>query len=102
MARPTRQEIAGMRKHIDSADEKELFRLLHTLYEQQTEWERQWSLTGEKNEVGFNSYDGPILSGIAQRAERYGSLTPRQADLVRRKLKKYARQLVQLRMEACQ
>ena len=89
-----------MRERIERADAREIYRLLRLLYEQQTDLEKYLSMTGEKNGVGFNSYDGPILSDIAQRAERYGSLTPRQADLVRRKLKKYARQLAHLRSEA--
>jgi hypothetical protein len=89
-----------MRERIGQADPRELLQLLSLLYQRQTTLEQNYSTTVEHNNEGFNAVDARVLTDIAQRAERYGSLTPRQADLVRRKLKKYARQLAHLRSEA--
>ena len=84
-----------------------LERALLALYDRQTDDEQRTSETREHNGVGFNGVDAPILSSMAQWAQRRAlalgrfpacaegeRLTERQRVIVRRKLRKYVRQLV--------
>jgi hypothetical protein len=70
-----------------------VYRMLQAVYERQTRDEQAVKVTKHVNGRGFNGPDAPILSDIAQKSIRYGSLTPRQTSLVARKLQKYAGQL---------
>jgi hypothetical protein len=72
-------------------------RALYSLFERQTESEQAANATTDHNGVGFNGRDAEFLSSIAKRLPNYGyTLTERQLPHVRRKLRKYSRQLLEI------
>jgi hypothetical protein len=85
---------AAIRDYIGQADSRELYKMLKFLYDRQTNLEKFVQDTSLRNAVGFNSNDAQLLSGICETAPPFRSLTPRQANVVRRRINKYWRQLV--------
>lgn len=68
---------------------------LITIYNNQTASEQSAQQTHLRNNVGFNSRDAKTLTDIAQRLPRYNNhMTPRQIALVRGRIRKYWRQLL--------
>ena len=49
--------------------------------------------TIEHNGIGFSRPDAEILSSFAQQYQRRGALSPRQMNLLRRKMPSYASQV---------
>ena len=49
--------------------------------------------TIEHNGIGFSGPDAEILSSFAQQYQRRGTLSPRQMNLLRRKMPSYASQV---------
>lgn len=87
----TKAQIVAL---LDSND-KAVARALVRLYQYQTQDEQSTLETKHTNGVGFNSADARTLTDIAQKCQRFGgTLTPRQTALVRRRIRKYAGQLV--------
>lgn len=80
-----------------------LERALLKMFDRQTSSEQNDSATREQNGIGFNGTDGFILSEFAKFAIRGKSqgrpegkrLTPKQREVARRKLVKYAGQLLE-------
>lgn len=81
---------------IESADNVVLFKMLHSLYERQTAYEQSAEYTKDRNDVGFNAYDAKFLSSVAKNAEQYGRVSNGQAPHIRKALKKYRKQLVDI------
>ena len=81
---------------IDTGNRIILYKMLHALYDRQTWTERAAQVTADHNSMGFNAFDAPFLSSVAEQAERYKTLTPGQARPVQRRLRKYASQLAQI------
>ena len=79
---------------------KAMFRALHSLYERQTVSEQATHESREQNGRGFTKFDAELLSDIAKKSEKYESLTPKQTQLVGRRIRKYHRQLVEIANEA--
>ncbi len=77
-----------------------MFHVLHALYERQTVGEQATHESREVNGRGFTKFDAELLTDIEKRAEKYGSLTPKQTQLVGRRIRKYHRQLVEIANEA--
>lgn len=77
-------------------NDDQLGRALVALYARQTEDEQEAKVTGHSNGLGFNSVDAPFLSSVAESFNKYGRLTEKQADAVRKCIKKYLRQLVDI------
>ena len=69
---------------------------LMKLFERQTEFERVAEYTKDRNGVGFNSVDAPILTSFAKQYQTTLWLSDRQIALARRKLLKYVNQLCQI------
>lgn len=88
----TREEI----ENLVQTNDKVLYGALKQLYECQTKDEQNSETTKEQNGVGFNAFDAPILSSLAEGLKKYGSLTVKQRELARKKLKKYTKQLTVL------
>ena len=88
-----RQRILNL---IDTGNRIILYRMLRALYDRQTWTERASQATADHNRAGFNSFDAPFLSAVAESSERYKTLTPGQAGPVARRLRKYAGQLAQI------
>ena len=53
----------------------------------------------DHNGIGFNGVDAPFLSSCAEGVKKHGKLTQNQATHVRKALKKYLGQLVEIANE---
>jgi hypothetical protein len=73
---------------------------LRALYARQTADEQATEETHHLNRRGFSAGDAKVLTNIAKKLERYGSLTTNQTALVRIRLQKYCRQLAAIYNEA--
>lgn len=71
-------------------------RAVVAIFNKQTEAEKQVSATVEHNGVGFNAIDAEILSDFARFYLQRGYMTPKQVALARKKMPKYAGQLVRI------
>jgi hypothetical protein len=78
------------------ASPRAVYRALQALYARQTADEQQMQYTAHANGVGFNKRDAEWLSDIARKSKRFGTLTERQLNAVRPRMKFYARQLVEI------
>ena len=87
---------------IETCDRMILYRMLRALYNRQTWLEQAAQVTNAHNGVGFTAFDAELLSGVAEQASKYKTLTEGQAAVVRRRLKKYARQLAEIANENTQ
>lgn len=76
---------------------KAVSKMLHALYNKQTEGEKVVGTTRVHNGAGFNGVDAPFLSSVAESSKRYnGNLTDGQVKAVAKVLKKYATQLAKI------
>lgn len=71
-----------------------LSRALLFLYSRQTADEQSSQTTNHDNGMGFSGFDAEFLSSVAQGVQRYGNMTPRQAMVVKKRLARYAGQLL--------
>src|SRR5215831_4704563 len=78
---------------IEHAGKQELLDMLGFLYRRQTDIEQMARFSSDQNGRGFSYVDAEFLSSVYVQASRYDSLTDRQAECVRSKLKKYWKQL---------
>jgi hypothetical protein len=89
----TKERVYTLLDQSDAA----VVRALQQIYSRQTESERCSLATVASNGVGFNAHDAKILSDIARRLPYYNNkMTPRQMTMVRRMIKKYWRQLLDI------
>ena len=77
-------------------NDKVLYGALKKIYAEQTADEQAAGETHNRNGVGFNGVDAPILSSFAEFLNRTGFLTTKQKALARKKLAKYNKQLTRL------
>ena len=77
-------------------NDDQLAKALVALYNRQTEDEKETKETTEQNGIGFNGVDSTFLSSVAENYKKYGRLTENQTKAVRKALKKYCRQLVDI------
>ncbi len=75
------------------------------IFNYQTDTEQCAEETHEDNGVGFNAVDASILSSFAKQIDRWNTdvnkrfphpLSPRQMEIARKKIKKYAGQLAKI------
>jgi hypothetical protein len=78
-------------------------RALVVVYNEQTPTEQDYEVTAYTNGVGFTGIDAEILTSFAKqylnKVERFGrtaTLSPRQMELLHKKMPKYAGQLYRL------
>lgn len=64
------------------------------IYEFQTEDEKYYESTREHNNVGFTGVDGEILSSFASQYKQRGFLSPKQMNLLFKKMPKYWKQII--------
>jgi hypothetical protein len=76
-----------------------VYRMLQAMYQRQTASEQATFTTHYVNHVGFNSADAPLLTDVAKRSQKYNNLTPKQAVMIARRLKKYVGQLASIAAE---
>ena len=74
-------------------NDKILYHALNRIYQNQTSEEQFGEETIERNGVGFNSADAEILTSFVNGLKKYGSLTPKQKEIARKKMPKYAGQI---------
>lgn len=82
-----------MRTQLETND-KWALRGLVKIYQYQTEEEKNAYQTIDDNGVGFSGVDSEILTSFANQYLRYGRLSPKQMALLKKKIKKYWRQLL--------
>lgn len=85
-----------MKLWLETASKERLANALVQLFERQTDSEQATDSTTDHNKVGFNSCDAQILSSIAKWHMAKGWISPKQADLVRKCIKKYSGQLADI------
>lgn len=71
-------------------------RCLLRLYERQTKEEQQVGDTRLFNAKGFTAWDAQLLSSLAEQRQKGGRLTEKQFVLLRAKLQKYLKQLLEV------
>jgi hypothetical protein len=70
-----------------------LVRGLLAIFNCQTATEQEAGITAEDNGIGFNGADAEILSSFAKFYKKNGYLSPKQREICRKKMAKYAGQL---------
>ncbi len=88
----TKEEIQELLKENDVA----VIRGLLNLFALQTEDERISDETNHRNGVGFNGRDAEFLGSLARQAILRGKLTEKQLPYARKRILKYAGQLVKV------
>ena len=87
--------IKALKEQLATRDNQAIKGLL-TIYSYQTSEEQDKGYTKEDNGVGFSGFDSEILSSFAEQYKTKGWLSPKQMNLVKKYLPKYARQLVEI------
>ena len=75
---------------------KWLYKAIVAIYNGQTQDEKVTQATSHDNGIGFNGCDAFILSSFAEQINVRGFLTPKQIEIARKKMKKYAGQLARI------
>lgn len=88
----TAQRIKEMMLKHDKA----LYTGLVKIYSQQNNEEQAFNATLCENGQGFNSCDANILSSMAKQIIKGYKLSPKQLDIARTKMPKYANQLLRM------
>ena len=66
------------------------------IYNNQTEDEKLSSNTESLNDIGFTAFDSVILTSFAEQLIKIGSLTEKQDEILKSKITKYWRQLLEI------
>ncbi len=77
-------------------NDKWLCKGLVAIFNKQTEDEKSAGTTAHDNGIGFNGSDAFILTSFAMQYIERGFLTPKQLVITRKKMLKYAGQLVKI------
>ena len=93
MTSMTKKELIAALKERLATDDRWAPRALSVVYRNQTADERATQQTIEHNGIGFSGPDAEILSSFAQRFQRRGVLSPKQMNVLRRKMPSYASQV---------
>lgn len=106
-------KIAFLREQLEKND-RWMLKGLHTIFQYQTESEQRAATTTDHNGVGFTGIDGEILTSFTVQAVRRGLLdalsnpndfhatkflTTPQLNILRKKMPKYAKQLLRIAEE---
>ena len=96
MTSMTKKELIAALKERLATDDRWALRALSVVYRNQTADEQATQQTIEHNGIGFSGPDAEILSSFAQQYQRRGTLSPRQMNLLRRKMPSYASQVARM------
>ena len=96
MAKITKKQIQEFVKNKLSNDPRWAKHALLKIFEFQTAEEQESEHTYFHNGVGFTGADGEILSSFAKQLQRKGYLSPKQMDLLYKKMPKYWKQIVSI------
>ena len=92
----TKKELLAELKRRLATDDRWALRALTVVYRNQTADEQNAQQTIEHNGIGFSGPDAEILSSFAQQYQRRGRLSPKQMNLLKRKIPSYARQVARV------
>ena len=92
---PDKLKVVYIKERL-SSDDRWLIRGLIAIYNYQTSDEKSSGETKELNGMGFNGADAFILSKFAQQYLEKKWLSEKQLEIARKKMSKYARQLVEI------
>lgn len=95
MTTSTKWTKEAIRTRLESNDTW-LVRGLLAIFARQTAEEQSAGFTKEDNGIGFNGADAEILTSFANQIKTRGFLTPKQIEIARKKMLKYAGQLVRI------
>ena len=90
--------IAKMKKQLERDDQA--IKALLKLYDRQRDIEKSAKQTRFVNYEGFNQPDARFLTSLAQSYLKYKKLTPPQMFVLKKKISKYAGQLINMSIEA--
>lgn len=96
------KEMGILIKEILSSTDNDLksdaakIKALLIIHNFQTTEEQKCGQTVENNGVGFTGFDGDILTSFSQQLYNTISLSPRQMEVVRKRIKKYWKQITQV------
>ena len=90
----TKKELIAALKERLATDGRWALRALTVVYRNQTAYEQATQQTIEHNGIGFSGPDAEILSSFAQQYQRRGTLSPKQMNVLRRKMPSYAGQVM--------
>ena len=92
----TKKALHAELKRRLATDDRWALRALSVVYKNQTADEQNAQATIEHNGIGFSGPDAEILSSFAQQYQRRGRLSPKQMNLLKRKIPSYARQVARV------
>ena len=99
MARFTSKKeiVSRLQKQIEEKDATAIHALLF-IYDKQEEEEQNNERTLYHNGVGFNGTDAEFGSSLARQYRERGFLSPKQMGFVRKLIRKYAGQIVEIKL----
>lgn len=83
----------SIQKLLDYND-KAALRALKVVYDNQTASEQEWETTRDNNGIGFTGVDAKIMTSIHKWHVNKGYVSPKQMKVIRRKIRKYWRQVL--------
>lgn len=95
----TRAANGWTKEHIQQliqTNDRAVERALIQIYHRQTADEQRAATTNRENSVGFSAFDAEFLTKIAQQCIARNGLTPGQVNMIRPKMMKYWRQLLEI------
>jgi len=96
MAKITKGQVKEFVRTKLSTDSKWAQAALLKIFEFQTEDEQTMEVTCNFNGVGFTGVDGEILSSFAKQYKTRGFLSPKQMNIVHKKMPKYWKQIISI------
>jgi len=96
MANITKTQIQQYLKTKLGSDPRWAKHALLKIFEFQTAEEKSIEHTRENNGIGFTGVDGEILTSFAKQLERKGYLSPKQMNLLFKKIPKYWKQILSI------
>ena len=91
----SKKDMIEQLRHRLASNDRWALRALMRIYQNQTADEQNSESTIERNGIGFSGPDAEILSSFARQYLRRRNLSPKQMNLLQRKIPSYARQIVQ-------
>lgn len=89
----TKKEIREFLKSKLSTDKAWAIRAMSRIYDYQTETEKNYHDTIDRNYVGFSGADAKILTSIYDYYKNHGYVSPKQLAIVYKKIPKYWNQI---------
>jgi hypothetical protein len=91
----TKKAIKEFVRNKLATDERWAKKALVTVFNNQTLSEQEGRCTSNLNGVGFGAFDADILTGLCAQYIRKDFLTPKQMDIVFKKMPRYWAQIIQ-------